>query len=948
MSFIDYNHRIKPNKVSLTLSRLDDEQTFARLTDAYNINAVFRLDGELSELNFTLPYDKTVRHVLVKNQNAEKIKENYLVRFKYMHFDEVFIITNISDNMAEDGDSKQVQALLLPHELSGQMINSFRQDGLNCRQVLSGGAPKRDEEGNILIDDDGKEVDVGGILLNTNWMVGEIDAEFETSTRSYDWDGITALEALFQLADTYDALVTFDTKQRKINVVKPDSVGKNQKFTVGYGKYAKSMSQSNEMSDVTTRLKATGKDGLTFSTINPSGLDSIDDYSFFLYPFERDINTKKTIKSSYHMPDDLCHAIYDYQELVESKSGELNKLFDELNDRQKEIDNRSYELSNLEIAYTTIEDKLEVAKAQNKDLTDLNLEEAAKKREVDDKKAQITDLENLQTEVRKKIAAFQDEIAVENNFTSQQLYVLNKFTRVRTFTDDKCVTPEDLLEQTKKQMDKVKYPQLTVNVDIVDIFSIMEEYRNWSRLQLGDTIKIKYEKIGINVLARITEMSFDFENQTITLTISNVKRAETAEKKVMDKLQQSYSGATSFTSNKSKYDKIEKTANQLNDYMNGELDATKQRIIAGVNNSVTIDRKGIRITNPDYPNDVVILQAGVTAISRDGGNNWQTAITAEGIVGERIFGKIIAGNNLTIDASDKDGNKTFTVDSKGVWLNGMALFITGENDENLIERWNKAIAQGEVYNGVKIDIVEGLTVTRSDGKVKTVLNATEGISISHYDASSEGDWTKKFYVDTDGKLITKDIIAERLIMTGNDGKPIIDATTGTINFDKFVNQVGTISPNNIDVTNIRVNDSNFTGTLSATKLNLSENLKNTVVKDDNGNTAFSIDSNAKVSIPSLSNTTLKGTTKVQDTLDLSSSTIKLGNKRCGVNVSVTANAATFSVAGLSETDSSYGVSITPAWNTNYWVTNKTATSFVVNFGTPPSSAATFDWNIYRV
>jgi parallel beta-helix repeat protein len=77
--------------------------------------------------------------------------------------------------------------------------------------------------------------------------------------------------------------------------------------------------------------------------------------------------------------------------------------------------------------------------------------------------------------------------------------------------------------------------------------------------------------------------------------------------------------------------------------------------------------------------------------------------------------------------------------------------------------------------------------------------------------------------------------------------------------------------------------------------------------------------------------------------DATGMTITSASYPSGINVSVSSAATTLSVTGLAEPDANYKVSVTPAWNTTYWVTGKTASGFTINFGTAPASASTLDW-----
>jgi len=67
---------------------------------------------------------------------------------------------------------------------------------------------------------------------------------------------------------------------------------------------------------------------------------------------------------------------------------------------------------------------------------------------------------------------------------------------------------------------------------------------------------------------------------------------------------------------------------------------------------------------------------------------------------------------------------------------------------------NEKVNQEGVYNGIKIGPIDGFVAERSDGKAKTMMSATEGISI--YSNVGAG-LARNFYVDTDGKIKAKQI-----------------------------------------------------------------------------------------------------------------------------------------------------------------------------------------------
>src|SRR5690606_41250821 len=78
------------------------------------------------------------------------------------------------------------------------------------------------------------------------------------------------------------------------------------------------------------------------------------------------------------------------------------------------------------------------------------------------------------------------------------------------------------------------------------------------------------------------------------------------------------------------------------------------RSIAGVNNSIEVGNRGILIKDPDFPNEMIIIQAGIVALTEDGGETWKTAIKPTGIVAERLIGKIIRSEEHTSELQSRE------------------------------------------------------------------------------------------------------------------------------------------------------------------------------------------------------------------------------------------------------------------------------------------------------
>jgi hypothetical protein len=107
----------------------------------------------------------------------------------------------------------------------------------------------------------------------------------------------------------------------------------------------------------------------------------------------------------------------------------------------------------------------------------------------------------------------------------------------------------------------------------------------------------------------------------------------------------------------------------------------------------------------------------------------------------------------------------------------LANFISGVEDQ-MYRIATTTVAKEKVYNGCRIGPDEGFVAERSDGKAKTIMNATEGISI--YSDIGSG-LAKNFFVGLDGRIQAKgldidgsgtfagSIKANQLLIGGDNG-----------------------------------------------------------------------------------------------------------------------------------------------------------------------------------
>ncbi|MED1863210.1 phage tail spike protein [Fictibacillus nanhaiensis] len=690
--------------------------------------------GRLNEISFDVPYDVERNHKIIRNPIIDNIRERYQLKIVIDNYVEYYLINEIDKNMEDSQDVMRVHAFSLGYELNDKLIREYQVTSKNATEALT------------------------DALGDTIWSVGDIDVDFDIKYRSFDVPEKTVLDFIFEIAETFNAIVQFDTVNRRINLEKEERVGIDLGLRIGYGKYSKSMGTNLKADEMVTQFQPIGDQNIGINRVNPTGSSYIESFEYFLFPFQRDAQGN-TIQSSYYMSDGLCHAILDYQDLVETKGTEFATLLSDKETKQTTLATKQNEMSQFQIELIIIDDELEVAKANGDDLTNLQQQLATKQSEVDSKQLELDQVESQIDTIDSQIETLQNILKLENNFTPEQIVERSPYLIRRTWTDTNYLNDEDLYVDAKKRFDDLKKPQTVFNINIINFLEVIEEQRNWDKLNLGDTITIKYEKLGVYVKAKIIEINYNYNSGDINLTIANVKEIESDENKLIKMLYQSYSTSTSVDMNKHKYDKAYEDLGSIHDYINSDLDTTKQKILAGVDNSVIIDRKGVTVTNPRFPDEMLIIQSGVFAISNTKGQTWDLAITAKGVVAQRLYGKAIFGVNLAIE---NDGG-TFRFDSSGALLDGAALTIT------------------EGANGIKLDPETGITVTKGTIN-RTILNATDGIKIQKWEF---GQWNDKLYTDTNGTLVAEDLVTRKLKVRDEGGFTLIDADTRTINFTGF-------------------------------------------------------------------------------------------------------------------------------------------------------------------
>lgn len=655
---IDYSKQLKGAKLYLSKP---NKTVISHISEKYNAKLLVKL-GNIYELNFTIPYKIDEGHLEKPNPHIDMIKEKMLIKLVFNNKTEWFVVDAIEEDV-NNSSSFNVTAYSLGYQLSDKRVPSYQEEAVNANRFLT------------------------DMLSDTVWKVGSIHAKFNAVTRSFDLSNTNVLDCIIQAGESFGALIVWDTILRTVSFVDFKDYGKFRGLTVNYGRLLRSLSRSRTSDELVTRLWVYGSDDIGIHNVNPTGQGYIEDFSYFMTPFERDEN-RNVIKSSHFMTDELCHAILDYEILLATKSEEIRTINENQSVKMIELSNEQIKLDQLLLQRDNIVDRLDVAKAVEDEtlIAELEAEKAQKQTEIDAQRAVVQqktielntlkmDLENLQMQLKN-----------ESNFTPELLDELNVYIIEREWRDDRYIDPQELYEDAIDKFNELREPKVVITLDIENLLNIIEEQYYWDKLNLGDLIKIKYPEMKIGYMAKIIEIEYELDGGSIKLTIANTTKLGDDMERLKDLLYESKNASTLIQNNKHKWDRVGFVEDEVYKLINEEHDANKRKITAGVYNNIEIGNRGIITKSTVNPLDVVIIQSGIIALSETGGDKWETALTPKGVIADRLIGNILIGRNLYMTNS----SGLFTFDDEGFKVKSNAFKIeTGTVTETFDEIQSK-------------------------------------------------------------------------------------------------------------------------------------------------------------------------------------------------------------------------------------------------------------------
>lgn len=319
-----------------------NKQRIERLASFTKLSGTFKYTN-LNQLTFQLPlmeFNEETKQV-ERNKSIDMVKSKYLIEYRYNGFKDYLVIDDIKKT-SNDSDYITIVADSLASELNKKSANDIELLGSTLTQMNN------------------KIFEVYAPL----WKLGYVDPKLADVKRELTSSNTTANALIDQICSLFDAVAIYNNIDRVVDYYHKDNVGTNRGLRVRENSYLKSFEDQFVSKDIVTRLYPFGNNGLTIQGVNPAGSSYIEDFSFFMAPFKRDIN-KNVIEHSAYMTDELCHALLDYQEFYNSKKDIAEEMTKSYSDILKEHSTEDFKLNQLSAILTRQRERVELLKPKS-------------------------------------------------------------------------------------------------------------------------------------------------------------------------------------------------------------------------------------------------------------------------------------------------------------------------------------------------------------------------------------------------------------------------------------------------------------------------------------------------------------------------------------------------------------------------------------------------------
>lgn len=357
------------------------------------------------------------------------------------------------------------------------------------------------------------------------------------------------------IADIFSCVIKFDTKNKTINLYSIDTLGENTGLYLSDDNYIKSIKKQSNTENIVTRLSLTGKDEIDIRSVNPTGKDYIENYSYFI--------------DNDDMSEELVSALNKYQKIIDDNQIQWSTLAKQKNEKDILLIKNTQDFNSIckEInVLISIRDNDPINK--DKYQLEIDAKEIIKKQlETDIRQLEI-DLTSINESINAINKQNDREFTVDENgnklFTIELLDELNEFLYYDNYSNNSYITPDDLLVGGKRELEKICIPTNEYQIDSINFIDrlVNRTQLNFAgTLNLGDIIILYDSEKETEKLLYFVGYEYNYEDKTLNVTFSNKKTKINNTKDIADylkkaKISKTFVDSKSYLVNQIKYYKI--------------------------------------------------------------------------------------------------------------------------------------------------------------------------------------------------------------------------------------------------------------------------------------------------------------------------------------------------------------------------------------------------------
>jgi hypothetical protein len=508
-------------------------------------------------------------------------------------------------------------------------------------------------------------------LFDDNWSVSYVDPTLLNSLRRFDITQSKVLEVVRLIEDNFNCIFLYSTANQSIIVLSVENINLESNIILDSKNYIEQYNSQIDVDDIITRLYIEGNSNIGISSVNITGTNYIDDFSFFM-------NTK-------YMTQGLIDALTTLNSLRSSNVATYEGYLATLSTKQGELFTLQSELFDLNTELIILEDKQDLAirnggSYSGKNYSEWGIDITAKQGEITTKEGEITTKEGEISAVNSDIDTLQYSVSYDNpaNLTNTQRKELVNFIQEGTqkINSDE---PSTLLALGEAYLAIKSQAQYEINVNMVDVFSCKSESYTWPRIDLFTKVNLVINDEIYNPI--ITSITHGYDSNSLSITVSNKLYFSDD----MDYLTALWAKTNQISkvvdANEISWKDTVDKANQLEADAENPINVTDNVINigddagAGLVQQAQITRRGLYTGDSLTANGQMRILSDMIVFTQDTWDTYSVAIDSTGIR--------TSGSFRLIGDGEFGGNNLVTIDGNGILIYG------DETETSGIEIYNK-------------------------------------------------------------------------------------------------------------------------------------------------------------------------------------------------------------------------------------------------------------------